>query len=312
MMSGVMSSPVRIALVALVAVSICGCMSFGYQAVEGKCVFRHYPQFRREDTQLAGCDPDSFEELSDFYARDANHVWHTWTPIAEADPGSFEVLSSARGWSYARDAHHVYLEELRVCGADPATFRLLETPYARDATRVFCGNIPLEVSEPARFEMLESGVRYGGPVRPEDLPGLLTSEAEACVRNEPPHRRHWTDDGWARDGRNYYRGCFPMRGIDYRTFEILPGGDYSKDRNTVYWFRHEVQGADAPSFEMVDPHECRYAKDVRAVYTAGREVRGADPATFEVAGPWTLSGIRPCKPRDATRSYGPAAGYLPD
>ncbi len=76
-------------------------------------------------TVIEKADINSFEPLSDFFAKDKNHVYWRGFVIPQADPKTVELIKdeNTNNWSkrYIKDKNHVFYETNIVKGADPKT-----------------------------------------------------------------------------------------------------------------------------------------------------------------------------------------------
>jgi hypothetical protein len=85
--------------------------------------------------------------------------------------------------------------------------------------------------------------------------------------------------GIGRYGTDGNQGFYDGQLLPGDRFAILERGPYAKSGAAAFWFGRTIEGADAPSFELVTP-SISLAKDSSRVYYEGREVRGADPQTL--------------------------------
>ncbi len=197
----------------------------------------------------ADIDPSTFQPLSAMYAKDAQHVYFVEqninpmivTPIAEADPKTFQVLGGdpfggdevgLLAGSYngimAKDSQHVYYEGKIVVGADPSTFVWINPIYGKDATHVY----------------------MVGPVH-EDTTMLPISSDVANFWGDP-------DGYFAEDSNNIYFEGTPITGVDKATFVIQRTYPYfyGIDSKNVYYIGGDqssiISGADPTSFVVID------------------------------------------------------------
>ncbi len=94
--------------------------------------------------KIEGADPDSFEEMDSYFARDKSRVYLLGKPVDGVDRGSFEIVKSDYDQFYfvGKDKDHVFIShtpdgpmpELQVWeGVDSATFEIIDEQTARDA-----------------------------------------------------------------------------------------------------------------------------------------------------------------------------------
>ena len=76
-------------------------------------------------TVIEKADINSFEPLSDFFAKDKNHVYWRGFVIPQADPKTVELIKdeNTNNWSkrYIKDKNHVFYETDIAKGANPKT-----------------------------------------------------------------------------------------------------------------------------------------------------------------------------------------------
>lgn len=226
-----------------------------FQPVDGRWTYR--------GTVIPDADGATFRVLDAHHARDARHVWWADTerkgeeyyliahvvlrPIEGADAASFAVLAPG----YGRDVHAVYHEGRRFAVADPASFEVLEHGFARDARQAYHLRRPIAGSQGgAAFRVLDS--QYA-----DDGQRIF----------------HATSDG----GRSTVR---ELRGIDRTRFEVL-GAGWARDARTLL-HGGERRAGDPASFTPLDRG---YVKTSAQVYFLGQPVAGADAGTFEMLQP---------------------------
>ena len=79
---------------------------------------------------VTGADINSFEILSDSYAKDKSHVYNADRIIKDADPASFIILSDS---AYTKDKTRVYRLGTAIKEADPDSFELFgNTDFSKD------------------------------------------------------------------------------------------------------------------------------------------------------------------------------------
>jgi hypothetical protein len=86
------------------------------------------------------------------YIKDSKSVFVNGGVIANADPGTFEVISDA----YSRDVSHVFYFNEPISGADAITFEIIEGPYAKDSTHVYWLANVISDADPAAFRVLNA------------------------------------------------------------------------------------------------------------------------------------------------------------
>ena len=102
---------------------------------------------------VTGADINSFEILSDSYAKDKSHVYNADRIIKDADPASFIILSDS---AYAKDKTRVYRLGTAIKEADPDSFELFgDTDFSKDKNNVYYAGI-LSAADTESFEILNS------------------------------------------------------------------------------------------------------------------------------------------------------------
>ncbi|MFW5750756.1 MAG: DKNYY domain-containing protein [Planctomycetota bacterium] len=304
--------------------------------------------------RLTAVDRASFRIISDVsgspgYAADAHRVYHDAAIITDADPERFEVLP----WFYARDGAHVYHFGYRVEAADAASFRTLEAEgFGVDHAAIFFRQhrvAPLVADfaviapltrdrvqfEPAVYYRYDgaihaladegfSGLHHRLNADPRTfvhLGGSYACDAQTVfyhgtvVQGCDPAGFRDLGLGYCRDDGSVFYDGQRLSGADAATFAIGPAG-WSHDRHRVYLEAEPVQGLTAEGFTIISSqfvrdrhavfhHDARmmillpvagadpgsfaviegvYARDRERVYVAEEPIPGADPDTFAVIG----------------------------
>lgn len=197
----------------------------------------------------------------DGYKNDGKEVTlHLWDEdygdiviFVDADPSTFEDL----GDFYGRDANHVFLEGNILEGADPKTFKILEKKYAVDAYHVFHGYSIMTTADPKSFKVLSRNLT-------EDKKDFYWCREAIHVADKKTFvvlgDMDDDDTKWAKDKYNaYYMGHPPVPHADYESFHPIghyehgvSSGAYAADKYRVYYKDHILEGADPDSFIEVD------------------------------------------------------------
>jgi hypothetical protein len=131
--------------------------------------------------------------------------------VDQAQAASFSQLF---GSLYAKDKNRVYFLQKPLVGAEPDTFQALAPRVGRDAQRVYFADQPCLACDSASFKKLSN-------LMPEI----------------------YVDKNAVYDGNGK-----PVPEADAATFEVLPGGWYSKDKNAAYFGLVKLDGVDVASF----------------------------------------------------------------
>jgi len=159
-------------------------------------------------------DPDTFQVIQSWYAKDARQVYFGSKVLAGADAASFQGIGGELG-EFAKDAKNVYWQGQVVNGCDAATFQLLKYRFAKDSKHAyFC---------------------YSGGSPPLTLPN---SDAQTFEVIGPSMQ----DFGYAKDSKQVYQGGFVIEGADPATFVVDPSDpEKASDKNRRYQYGKPVQ-----------------------------------------------------------------------
>ncbi len=110
--------------------------------------------------RLPGVDRDSFTPLSEFFAKDKNHIFKQDEIILpEANAEDFELLEY---YDFGKDKNHIYylahLQPFAIKGIDVESFEILERGFLRDKNHVYVTHqyssiTRLEQADAASFEV---------------------------------------------------------------------------------------------------------------------------------------------------------------
>ncbi len=211
-------------------------------------------------------DSETFEYLSDRYAKDKNNVYFPirndhWTYILKklswSDPQTFEIILCdpgsrklpTRSDCYSKDKNNVYYNWEIIEWSDPGVFSVfgINSNYAKDTNNVYFRWDKLEWSHPDSFEFLLCNWGW-----------------------------HWFWPCYTRDKNNIYLWD-EVISIDNKSFEILWcfklwldwTNCYWKDKNKVYLHDNKIDWADSETFKVLWNW---YAKDKNNYYRKGEEV----------------------------------------
>lgn len=116
--------------------------------------------------------------------------------VAQADPGTFEVLATEPEY-YAKDKARVYYGAEEIKGCDPASFQILQSSgMSRDKSHLFQG-VRWVSADPDHFELL--------------------------------------DAAWARDQKHAYYVFEVVKGVDPKALQVFPER-YAYDGKTLFSF----------------------------------------------------------------------------
>jgi hypothetical protein len=179
---------------------------------------------------VSGVDVDSFEALSEWFAKDKKRVYWKGRVLRGADPSTIGVLNNY----FAIDKDHVFGFGEIILGANPDSFELLEGNWSKDATSYFYSNKKVDVCDYDSFRIIDEFT---------------------------PFR--------AIDDRCYYWETQIVSVEDFSTLEILQGG-YAADQFAVYFSEWKIPSADVHSFEVKEDRFLSLAKDRNRCYLGPR------------------------------------------
>ena len=150
------------------------------------------------------------EGISTSYAMDEKSVWYSEMIIPNADPDSFQLLSS----HYSKDASSVFYLEKSIIGADPHSFQVAND-IAKDNTNIFVNEQILEGAKADSYQKLGSGyakdseqVWYGNKV----ISGA-DSNSFGVIKG-----------GYAKDSEQVWYNGILITGADPSSFEFINCG----------------------------------------------------------------------------------------
>jgi len=212
----------------------------GWFVEDGVVGFR-YPKWKMKEI-----DYNSFQILSDVYAKDKDHVFFCYLDgckTLDRDAQTYVILDDGY---YQKDKNGVYNGDSKLVGADPnsfVTFKFKGNYYAKDKNNVYFAGRKIEGADAQTFVFVKQN--------------------------------------FARDANNYYINDKIAKDVDTPTFSFMIG-NYGKDKNSYFYCdKYECKKISAlnDNFIVLDEY---YAKDLLKVYYQGNEISGAEPASFEV------------------------------
>ncbi len=100
--------------------------------------------------KIAEADPESFEVVFNFWAKDSDSTFHEFKEIiGDVDSETFEVIDD----NYAKDETHVYYQGSEIPEADPETFEVIDDNYAVDDENVYLEDEIIPDADPETFEI---------------------------------------------------------------------------------------------------------------------------------------------------------------
>ncbi len=261
--------------------------------------------FYGTEWKILNADAETFEVIWWKFAKDKYSPFYENKRIV-ADPNTFEVLSHS---PVNHNDEYIFFENNEVIDIDFKTFQIfylkdyLEYRYARDVNNVYYlyynrGDKEwddhqyikvIDGADPSTFEIMRENV-YARDKNNFYFNGNKTDNAD------PNKFLEWKEMDWNNimflnfwnsiDPKNLYYNGNLIQWYDFRTFEVLEGGRYSKDKNGVYhnWSKLDIDWIDPESFELIlSGFFTNYSKDKNSVYHnwIKIEVDGVDSYTFK-------------------------------
>ena len=59
---------------------------------------------------------------------------------------------------------------------------------------------------------------------------------------------------------------------------------HAKDKNNAYYYGKKIEGAEAKTFDIIEPCAFGFSRDNISVYYEDKKIPGSDPETFEILG----------------------------
>lgn len=280
--------------------------------------------FELGDDNLIGVDINTIEVIGNEYLRDKDQVYFKSTKIKNADPSSFVVLKRP----FSKDKNKVYYNSHSFQDLDVSSFQFVEDNnlVLKDKNHAYAvppGDfgeygpnnliipfVPENLQFLNKYYGKDDKVAYykGKPIVGSDsksfiaLDDVYGKDAQTAYYRGIPitgsDAQTFILDGiFAIDRNKVYTEGIQVIGVDPATFKVLDDGDYTKDKNGVYYrvtgvydknrmLTHfspgVIAGADPSSFTTLINERSGggYTKDKNSVYKWGIPVTGIDPATF--------------------------------
>ncbi|MFK3869654.1 DKNYY domain-containing protein [Pseudoalteromonas rhizosphaerae] len=209
------------------------------------------------------------------YVLDGNFFQIGGSPIEGADPDTFNVISQ----SYAKDSNSVYYNGRRVEGADPSSIQLVtsginaskeESGYLISRGKVFCYGQMIEGADAASFSYLLGSYAM-------DKEYLYYYTDVKFSRKAMPEAIKNANERYIRHGEQViYQGKIISN--EASRFKII-NDEYAVDEQHVYSHGDVVEDMVADGFTVITPY---YRKDKSQAYYFNTPIPESDPSTFKV------------------------------
>lgn len=236
------------------------------------------------DASAATCAPVTSgytvgAEVTYFLKDSANPAKGIEKAVAQADPGSFELLRlplfergpcAGRRVEFARDKKRVFYRWQVVNGADPQTYAFIDDIYARDKSAIYAGAKRL-TTRVGSFKTLGAYATDGRQHFYSDV--VIAGAGFRLLGGEAQSAR-----GYAATASKVYHDGTVVAQADARSFELFkPEVGITRDKRSVFFNDGVIPGADPATFEQVNGY---IFKDKTGVYTEGKRVAGAQAASI--------------------------------
>lgn len=200
-----------------------------YETKNGNVYYVIKPTFMAEhgghgdEVLVKNADAESFDELEAGYGKDKNHVYLNGYLVKNANPQTFEIIdyrdeNSYGDKNYSKDKNFVFFNGNQIPRANPKTFQILEEkPYSKDDKDYYFWNKPLNLSNINTFKL-----------------GLLKDNQYKSYCGN--------------DSKHFYLDTLKFPIADYKTFEYIDEGFFTKDKINVYYLGEIVSEADPKTF----------------------------------------------------------------
>lgn len=202
--------------------------------------------FQIGEETIEEADPESFDVIDQYYAKDSHYIYYNGNPVAEANPSSVTPITSAINTNTTNSGYlisngHVFYNGQIITGADPDSFSYIIGAYGMDKESLY---YYIDTRIPRKT-----------------MPTIISN----------------TDGQYIKHGEQIlYQGQIISNDAD--RFTII-NDEYSKDSRHVYSHGEIIDGMVADSFTIISPY---YRKDKNQVYFFNTPIPNSDPDTFKI------------------------------
>ena len=213
-------------------------------------------------------DPKTFQILNEYYGKDKNAVYFTYSKVKNADVRTFEVINDFVG----RDRRAVYHGKDKIAGADPKTYVSLNLRYGKDNKNVFYDDKVIRNIDLSSFEVINNFYA-------KDKNHVFFNNQ--IIKNSDPESIQVVEYPFCKDKNNVYFEDKVIENADPASFKTLKEAykNYSKDKNHVYFKTSVVEDADPDTFEKYIGSDLWIDKNY--VFHDGKKLENSDAPTFE-------------------------------
>lgn len=230
---------------------------------------------------IEGADPETFEVLDNTYTRDKNHVYFLDNKIDNLNPAQVAAVPAFFASNLKPDKYpssyllktpeSVYYMDDLIVGASPDTIQALWGLYFRDANNLYYSSA---ITIPINGDI--------SPIDTEQTQYLRMADTiyrEGHILDASPSTFVLINEKYSKDHQSVYYNGVNLEGVDAPSFNIL-SVYFTLDRNIAYYFNKPVYNSNPETFRIL--HNS-FAKDGQFVYYEQRRIVGETPSE------WTAS-----------------------
>jgi hypothetical protein len=258
-------------------------MGGGYVKDKDKVYF-----FNRE---IEEADPATFECVtSGIYFKDKNHVYYETAILKDADPSTFKNIGIESPYAY--DQNYYYKNDTIIGNVSSTDIRVIEKLYLLNGNRLLWGDKDILINDPKSLQYVSRGYL-------KDSINVYSTETEpiGIIEETPPDQFkvyefnydniYNSDDYFIRKGDDIviiYNSWFDISKEELNNVDVdtfeTITHPYSKDKQSVFMLASRIEGADPSTFKIIP--ETAYSLDKNAVYCGIKKLDEADTSTFHV------------------------------
>lgn len=249
--------------------ALLSCSDGGYK-VEGDMVsFENWTfSFGPQKYVLYDADPNSFETLKDWLAKDKQHVWYQQAWIEGADPASIKADKQP----LCHDANDYYFKGEALHVSDMQTFKVIDLDsyfIGKDKNYCYTTDGRFKITDYKAFERI--GYRHSTDSHHVYYYTEVVEGADPKTFEEDQ-----TASSVGKDKNGIYEGIHRVETNSPDAYTNI-GFGYGRDEHNIYYEGRRCPDIDASTFEMT---EAIWAKDKDHIIAKGKPLEGADTASF--------------------------------
>ena len=211
--------------------------------------------------EIEGADPKTFLVINHEYSKDKKNAYYNGKSVGERDYETFILLGD-----YTKDKNYIYFKNEEIKGIDKDSFKIIDNPYSKDKNYVYYKTKKVVDADIKSFIIIEDSKYYDNDYYKDKEHVFFRGKLLDGV-NPNGFKRLGEYTFYYSDGTHLYYNGKRTDFIDYETFVIYDGIDYSKDKNHVYYEDRIVENADPLTFrEIRAKNGWKYIVDKNYVY----------------------------------------------